>query len=84
MIEGIVYSLYSFLAYAEVLVLIASAIALFAFLAWQLFKKIRSLTDAAITAVSPSAESDLETLNPASATAGKRSRVISGAHNERF
>ena len=78
------YSLYGFLAYAEVLVLIASALALFAFLTWQAVKKIRSLMDAAINAASPSAEPGLDTFNPASAAAGRRTRVISGAHNERF
>ena len=51
-VEGLVYSLYAFLAYTEVMVLIASAVAVFAFVAWQVIKKIRSLTDAAIDAAS--------------------------------
>jgi hypothetical protein len=84
MIEDLVYSLYSFLAFAEVAVLLASAAAFFAFVAWQVVKKIQSLFDAAVNADPAKAQLQIPTLRPLGATAGKRARPIPGGHNERF
>ena len=84
MIEGLVYSLYSFLAFAEVAVLLASAAGFFAFVAWQVIRKIQSLFDAAANAEPAKAQPQIRTLRPLGATAGKRARPIPGGHNERF
>jgi hypothetical protein len=84
MIEGIVYSLYSFLAFAEVAVLLASAIGFFAFVALKVIEKIRSLMDSTVSAEPSDTQPQIRTLHPLGAIAGRRSRQIPGGHNERF
>jgi hypothetical protein len=84
MIEDLVYALYSFLAFAEVAVLIASAAGFFGFVAWQVIRKIQSVLDATVNAEAPEPKPQIKTLNPFGATVGKRARPIPGGHNERF
>ena len=84
MIDDLIYALYSFLAFAEVAVLIASAAGFFGFIAWQIIKKIQSVLDATVNAEAPEPKPQIKTLLPLGATAGKRARPIPGGHNERF
>lgn len=84
MAEDIVYALYTFLAFSEVLVLLASAIAVLTFGVWQVVKKFRSLMDVVADSGSGSTEPSVQTLNPVGAGSGRRAPVIPGGHNERF
>lgn len=87
MTSGMTYLLsllYSGLAFAEILVLLASALALLVLAVRQLKKAIERLLDAAVDAASPSAEPRRKTLDPLGAAAGHRGRKIPGAHNDRF
>ena len=75
---------YSVLAFAEVLVLLASAISLFVLVVRQAVREISRLLDGVIAARSPDTESSLMVQNPVSAGAGSRFRKIPGGHNEHF
>jgi hypothetical protein len=76
--------LYSVLAFAEVLVLFASAISLFAFLVRQVVREINRFLDAAVDAASPDTESPVKSPEPIGAGAGSRLHKITGGHNEHF
>ncbi len=84
MIDDLVYALYAFLAFFEVLVLLASAIGVLTFVVWQVIKKIRSLTDAAMNSEPRSSQPSVQILNPVAASAARGAHVIPGGHNERF
>jgi hypothetical protein len=84
MIDDLIYALYSFLAFAEVAVLIASAAGFFGFIAWQVVGKIQGVLDATVNAEAPEPKPQIKTLHPLGATVGKRARPIPGGHNERF
>jgi hypothetical protein len=82
-VEVTVYLLYAFLAFAEVLVLFAVAIALFVFALRQLVKWIGSLIDAALSARSADA-AGVRTPDPFRFAVQKNVRRIPGGHNEVF
>ncbi len=84
MAEDLVYALYAFLAFSEVLVLFASAIGVLVFIACELIGMLGSLADAAVSYGSRSGQHSVKTLRTMGAAAGARSRVIPGGHNERF
>ncbi len=84
MVEVSVHLLYLFLAFAEVLVLLASAMGLLGFVVWRLAKKILDILDAGVTAKSPDTQPPIKTSSPLGAMAGRRARQIPGGHNERF
>jgi hypothetical protein len=70
--------LYSILAFAEVLVLFASAISVAILATRQFIKGISGLIDAAVNAGLPNAEPRFTALDPAGA------RRVPGGHNEHF
>jgi hypothetical protein len=72
------YLLYSILAFAEVLVLFASAISLVVLAVRQVIKAISGLIDAAINAGLPDAQPRFTALDPAGV------RRVPGGHNEHF
>jgi hypothetical protein len=75
------YLLYSILAFAEVLVLFASATGLVVLAVRQVIKGVSGLIDAAIDAGLPDARRRFAALDPFGA---RRVREIPGGHNEHF
>ena len=75
---------YSILAFAEVLVLFASAIGLFVFIVKEVVREINRLFDAAAAAASANKESSVKSRDPVSVGAGSRLHRIPGGHNEHF
>jgi hypothetical protein len=83
-VETAMYLLSTVLAFAEVVVLFASAIGLLVLAASLVLKKFLSLTDATIKAGSPRTKSYIKTLNPFGSAIERPVRRIPGAHNEYF
>jgi ABC-type sulfate transport system permease component len=84
MINGLVSSLYTALAFAEVAVLLASCATLFAFIARQVFQKIQALFDAAAGLDLRETKTFIKAQKPLWASAFVGPQKVSGGHNERF